>query len=386
MKIGLNDYAGHPFQAQLARALAERGHEVTFLYCSTNITPHGDLEATRPGLEVVGVSTGETFEKYVLRKRVMQEIRYGFSSAREQRARGCEVVLTSNVPVIALLVMRLLAPRTRHVLWLQDIQAGLASLALTGSKKFLATFFGKLEALTIKLADAIVVIAPSMADYLADEGFDTSSAVVIENWAPIEEMPERPQDNAWARRHGLSDKFVFLYSGTMGLKHKPELLVELCNEFADDDDVVVVAVCQGTGADWLAEEKAAKGLPNLMLLPYQPFEDLPDVLGSSDVLIAVLEPEAGSFSIPSKVLSYLCSARAVLAHLPAENSSFDLIANRANSGLASSCGDDFVAHARELRDCHRQREAFGRNGRQYAEKTFDIDAISQQFESILRDD
>ena len=44
------------------------------------------------------------------------------------------------------------------------------------------------------------------------------------------------------------------------------------------------------------------------LLPFQPYDSLPDMLGAADVAIALLEPEAGIFSVPSKVLSYFSDA------------------------------------------------------------------------------
>ena len=45
-------------------------------------------------------------------------------------------------------------------------------------------------------------------------------------------------------------------------------------------------------------------MKSLRFMGFQPFEALPDVLGSADVLVAILEADAGVFSVPSKVLSY----------------------------------------------------------------------------------
>ncbi|RMF52223.1 MAG: glycosyltransferase WbuB, partial [Bacteroidetes bacterium] len=42
MRILVHDYAGHPFQVQLSRALARRGHDVLHAYCgSLPNTAHG---------------------------------------------------------------------------------------------------------------------------------------------------------------------------------------------------------------------------------------------------------------------------------------------------------------------------------------------------------
>lgn len=384
LKIVVNDYAGHPFQIQLARKLADEGHEVEFLYCGTNVTPHGDLSSVTHRLSVTAVSTGSTFEKYAIGKRAWQELRYGFTSARLQHKAAVDVILTSNVPVLALLVMRLLNRSTRQVLWLQDIQAGLAGLTLTGPKRILAQLFSKLEQLAITTADAVVAIAPSLAAEVVKLGVDDANIEVIENWAPLDEIPQCDRNNAWAKEHDLVDQTVFLYSGSLGIKHRPELLVALSQEFAEDRSVRIVVVSEGVGAEWLAEQASIDRLENLILLRYQPFEVLPEVLASADVLIALLEQEVGSFSIPSKILSYLCAGRPVLASLPPTNSSAELITDRAKAGRVSSSAEEFVAHARELVEDADTRQALGANGRLHAEMAFDIDLICKRFLTVLR--
>ena len=72
------------------------------------------------------------------------------------------------------------------------------------------------------------------------------------------------------------------------------------------------------------------------MLPYQPFDRLPEVLASADVLVVILEPEAGRFSVPSKTLSYLCAGRAVLGSMPATNPAARLLTERASPGSSPS--------------------------------------------------
>ena len=66
----------------------------------------------------------------------------------------------------------------------------------------------------------------------------------------------------------------------------------------------------------MPNKRPAKACGSLRCLGFQPFEVLPDVLGSADVLVAILEPDAGVFSVPSKVLSYFCAGRPVLLAVP----------------------------------------------------------------------
>ena len=111
----------------------------------------------------------------------------------------------------------------------------------------------------------------------------------------------------------------FSYSGTLGLKHNPELLVKLAERFRLQDDVVVVVVSQGLGRAYLEKRKSELGLTNLRLFDFQPFDVLPDVVATGDVLLGIIEKEAGLYSVPSKVLTYLCAGRPLLLAVPSTN-------------------------------------------------------------------
>ena len=66
MRIVVNDYSGHPFQIELSRELARRGHSVLHLYSADFQTPKGDL-LRKPedpdGFAIKGVTLGEPFQK-----------------------------------------------------------------------------------------------------------------------------------------------------------------------------------------------------------------------------------------------------------------------------------------------------------------------------------
>jgi len=200
----------------------------------------------------------------------------------------------------------------------------------------------------------------------------------------IEELPALPKNNPWSCRHGLHDKFVFLYSGTIGMKHNPALLLELAKRFKDQPDVVVAVISEGIGSEWLRRESAAAGLTNLLLLPYQPFAELPALLASGDVLVGILEEDAGGFSVPSKTLSYLCAARALLLAVPAENLAARITRDHgAGITVAPRDLDGFLAAAKFLHDSPEERAEFGANARSYAEATFPIEKTASTFERIL---
>jgi len=108
------------------------------------------------------------------------------------------------------------------------------------------------------------------------------------------------------------------------------------------------------------------------------------VTATGDVLVALLEADAGAFSVPSKILTYLCAGRPILAAVPRENLATRVLA-RAEAGVAVPPEDapGFFAAAAALADSAERRARLGNNALDYAAKTFDIRAIGERFEAIL---
>jgi colanic acid biosynthesis glycosyl transferase WcaI len=244
--------------------------------------------------------------------------------------------------------------------------------------------YRRLEAGLLRRSDQVVAITDDFRPLLKSWRIDDARVSTIENWAPLEELPPRARDNDFAREHGLNGKLVFMYSGTLGLKHNPGLLLGIAERYRDDPHVRVVVISEGLGASWLAERKLADRLDNLLLLPFQPFSRMPDMLASADVLMAILEPEAGVYSVPSKVLTYLCAGRPLLAAMPLENLAARTIAAQ-DAGLLVAPDDSqgFADAASRLQGDPGIRATLGCNARRYAETTFDIHSIADRFEVIL---
>jgi glycosyltransferase involved in cell wall biosynthesis len=197
-------------------------------------------------------------------------------------------------------------------------------------------------------------------------------------------MPSRGKDNPWSRKHGLASTVNIIYSGTLGLKHNPQHLVTLAQRLAPRGDARVVVISEGLGADFVKEQKKLLKLANLELMPYQPFSDLPNVFGTADVLLVLLEPEAGMFAVPGKVLSHLCAGRPQVGLIPRENRATRVM-NESRGGIAIDARrpDDFVDAVVRLVESPGERALMGRNARAYAEREFDIARIGEVFERMI---
>ena len=231
---------------------------------------------------------------------------------------------------------------------------------------------------------AVVTISDDFAPILRSWGVAPERVHVIENWAPLDEIPQRPRDNEFAREHGLEDAFVVMYAGTLGLKHDPSSLLALAEHFADRPDVKVVVVSERIGAVWLAERGSQ--LPGLVQLPYQPYDKLADMLASADVLCVDLEPDGRR--VLRAVQGALVPLRAA-AHCSRRFrwTTWPRIISREESGICVEPGavDDLIAAAARFDEYPELRTTMGANARAYAERTFDIDRIGRAFLEIIHD-
>lgn len=393
LRVVVHDYSGHPFQVQLSRALAGRGHSVLHLHCPSYNSGKGSLQRCPDdpdGFSVDAVDLGTAFEKYAPARRLAQELTYGRLLVQRIRAFRPHVVLSSNTPLFAQQVLLRACRRagTTFVFWQQDIYSfGMKSAvaSIPGAGRALGELFVALERRMLARSDAVVTISEDFLLTLRKWGVDPERVHVIENWAPLEELRPCPRRNEWARDHGLLDKLVFLYSGTLGRKHNPDLILQLAHRFRDREDVAIVVVSEGVGVDRLRGPVALHALDNVKLLPFQPYDRLPEVLATGDVLIVLLEREAGAFAVPSKVLTYQCAGRPLLASVPTENLAARRIAD-SGSGIVVQSGDDeaFLAAAEQLSGDQSLRERLGRNSLAHATTAFDIGTIASAFEDLLR--
>jgi glycosyltransferase involved in cell wall biosynthesis len=396
MRVTVHDYSGHPFQVQLSRELAGRGHSVLHEFSTQYVTGHGKLTVSDRDpetLRIEGVQARQPIRKYDPLARMRFELSYARAWRDRLERDPADVVVACNVPLFALAAMRRYFATTGRpwVFWHQDIYSlGVAAEIDRKLPEALAAplrhWVDGLERTQVRSADRVVAIGDAFVRQYRTWGLPVDNVDVIPNWAPVDELVPGPRENAWTREQGLASEPVrLLYAGTLGRKHNPLLLLELLDSArARDLDATLVVCSEGVGADELAA--AAGNRPDVRVLGYQPADRFAEVLAGADVMVALLEPDAAAFSVPSKVLSYLSAGRPTIALVPAGNpaardvrTAGGFVASPTGAGAHAAAhwlaatvasGPDALAH-------------LGRRARQLAERRFDISAITDRFEDIL---
>ena len=397
MKILVHDYAGHPFQVQLSRELARRGHTIRHSYAGGLQTPRGELQKREDDPDnfdsfEVPMSPDYTKFKYSFTKRRAMEIEYGKSAAGMIKDWKPDLVISANTPTESQTGVLAGSQEigAKFIYWCQDFYS-IAVDKLVRKKipifgALVGNYYKGLDRKHLQASDHVVAITEDFKPIMVNEfGVSSDKVTTIPNWAPLESLPVEPKDNQWAREQGIGGKFVVLYTGTLGMKHNPNLLLGVAERFKDRDDVRVVVISEGMGSDWLKEQKERKGLSNLILLDYQPFDKLPQVLASGDILTGVLEEDAGVFSVPSKVLTYLCAQKPILLAVPEVNLAARIIREE-EAGLTVGPADEegFWAAAETLYNDSERAKSMATKARAYAEKTFDVKLIGNRFESLIQ--
>jgi colanic acid biosynthesis glycosyl transferase WcaI len=386
--ILIHDFAGHPFQVQLSRALAAKGHRITHVYPEGLPGPKGRLLMSvedPPLFQTHAIPLSSTFRKYSAWRRLTSQRKYARDLNVYIGEEKPDVVLSGNTPIDiqAELLWNCHRRGIGFVHWIQDVYYKALQFVFRrklGALASLLSFpFELLEKQVARRSDANIAIAPAFRDLLAEWGVTPSQITVLENWAPLDEVERLSRDNEWSRSHGLNGKVVFLYSGTLGLRHRADLLYSLA-ECLDDNSRVVV-VTEGVGRDYL--EKLPKR-SNLLLLDFQPYKTLPQVLASADVLLATLESDAGLISVPSKVLTYLCAGRPILLAAPEVNLASSLV-KKSRAGFVANPErlESWTQAATLLASDSELRSELGINAREYADHVFDINVIAASFERVL---
>lgn len=395
-RILIHDYAGHAFPISLSRSLAERGYTVCHAFASSQQTPRGALKRRDDDPEnltfhAIGMNPDYVKDKYSFPKRRKHECNYGKTAAEFIKSWNPDVVLSGNTPTETqgYILKAANIASAPFVYWVQDFY----SIAVTQllRKKLpiigepIGWYYRKLDKSHLIGSAAVICITEDFKPYLQKWSVQKERSHVIPNWAELNAFPLKSKYNPWARKHSLEDKFVFLYSGTLGMKHNPELLSSLAEHFLNDSSVQIVVNSEGIGAEFLKDAKIKRNLKNLTINSYQPFEEIADVLASADVLLTILEPEAGVFSVPSKTLSYLCAGRPILGAMPTENLAAKIVTEESAGRIVEPSDiDGFLQTAHGFYSDQSNLQDMGTNARAYAESTFSIHAITARFEEIFK--
>lgn len=209
---------------------------------------------------------------------------------------------------------------------LPDVHSGAINRVLDAVNRFL-----------IRRAAVNLTLGETMRQRLiAGKGAPPDRTEVIPDWVDTAAIVPGPRRNAFAEAHGLADAFVVMHAGNLGLAQNLDTLIDAAARLRDLPDLRVVLVGEGVRkAELLAR---ARGLGNVLFLPFEPRERMAESLAAADLFVVALNRGLAGAIVPSKVYTILAAGRPYVAAVDA-GSEAAAIAAAHQCGVPAEPGD-----------------------------------------------
>ncbi|MBD2103407.1 glycosyltransferase family 4 protein [Leptolyngbya sp. FACHB-261] len=403
MRILIYSYNYHPepigiapLMTELAEGLVKRGHEVRVITAMPNYPERRIYEDYRGKLfsttQQNGVKVQRCFVWVKPRPSLVDRLLLDGSfvvTSFIQALNGWrpDVILTTVPPLPVCVPATLLSwlYRAPVVLSLQDILPEAAVQVGLLTNKTMIRVFEALERFAYRSATAVSVISEGFVDNLIGKQVPEQKITLIPNWVDVNFIRPLPQEESRFRQtYNLENKFVVMYSGNIALTQGLKTVIRAAARLTHKPEIAFVIVGEGKALaelQRLCEEFKAE---NVLLLPFQPREQLPEMLAAADVGLIVQKRNVVSFNMPSKTQVLLASGRAIIASVPLMGEAARAV-RRSRGGIVIPPEDPAaLAEAVLLLQNNPMRLAeLAREGREFAVNTYSFEQALSRYEALL---
>jgi glycosyltransferase involved in cell wall biosynthesis len=342
----------------------------------------------RHGVQIVRAA-GSTLDPRRFAGRAANYLTY-FASAvlKGQGIRRPDVVVAlTDPPIIGLAALAAAARNQAPFVFLcEDIFPEVAVLLEDFQSGAVNNALARVNRLLVRKARRIIALGDTMKRRLIEgKRADPSKVTVIHNWTDCAAVVPGPRDNAFARQHGLVDRFVVMHAGNIGLSQNLEIVLHAAEQLRDREDIVFVLVGEGSKKADLQELAARRDLRNVRFLPFQPREAMDQSYATADVSLISLRRGLSGVIVPSKIYSVLASGRPCIAAVE-QDCEVAQIVQEAECGFVVGPGDASALRARvvDLASDPDQAREMGYRARDAA-RQFDRPQQVAAYDALLRE-
>lgn len=329
------------------------------------------------------------------RNPILRAVRYVLCNLAQYhkgcRVKDADLIYSGSTPPTQGLLCGLVKKKLKvpFVYNLQDIfPDSLVNAKMTKKGSLLWKIGRKMEDYTYRSADKIIVISEDFKSNIMEKGVPEEKIVVIPNWVDTRQVRTIPrEENILFDRYDLDrSKFYICYSGNVGHSQNLPLLLDAARILREElPEVRFVIIGEGAAKDTLTKAVEEENLTNMILLPFQPYEDIAHVFSLGDAGLIISKPGIGGSSVPSKTWSIMAAGRPVLSSFD-ETSALAKQISACGCGINAPAGDlqALLEAIRTLYDNRETAEAMGKTGRDYAVTHLDKTQCTQRYVETLR--
>ncbi len=247
----------------------------------------------------------------------------------------------------------------------------------------------KIEDFSYDKADKIIAISDDFKNNILKKGVPEEKIVVVPNWGDMQGVTVVDRkDNLLFKRYNLDENLFYIsYSGNIGYTQNTDMLLDCAKNLASElPDLRFLLIGDGAAKADVEKRIVSEGIKNVILIPYQPYEDIAHVFSVGDVGLIISKQGIGSNSVPSKTWGYMAAERPILASFDLDSDLCRLI-NKVGCGVTCEA-NDCDALADGIRTLYNNRKKYaevGIYGRKYLVEELDRDKCVGVYIKTLED-
>ncbi len=335
------------------------------------------------GVDVLRIRVPE-FRKSFALSRIHNIASYFMSAiAATFRVENQDYIFTISQPPVLGGMLGVIGKKIKHAKLVYNIQdfnpEQIRAVHYTKSKCLLNVLMA-LDKYACKKADKVIVVGRDMLETMKHRFSEKKKVsipptVYINNWIDEKEIVPLEKDNEkvqkFKKKLGIEDKFVFMYSGNIGLYYDLPNIMKVIAKFKDYSDVAFLFVGEGSVLEQLKAYKKKHNLKNVYFVPYQDKKELVYSLNAGDVHFVVNAKGIKGVSVPSKLYGVMAAGKPVFGILE-KGSEARLIMEESGCGTAV-CPGDYDKIECMIRELLAKRDTeeiaqMGMKGRRYLEQ------------------
>lgn len=304
------------------------------------------------GVKVIRVRAPE-FDKTKGGSRVKNILSYFFGAMRATFKVGkMDYVFSISQPPILGGLLGVWGKWVKHAKYIYNVQdfnpEQTMSVGYTKNKLVLGAMMW-FDKFSCKRSNLIITVGRDLGETIEKrfKGRKVPKYTIINNWINEKEIYPLESDNekvvAFRKKYELDDKFVFMYSGNIGLYYDLEGIIKVIEKYQgvktpDGREVVFAFVGAGSVLDKLVLYTRQHKMKNVVFIPYQDKAELNYSLNAGDVHFCVNAKGIKGVSCPSKFYGLAAAGKPVLGVLE-KGSEVRCLIEEIGCGLVVEPGD-----------------------------------------------
>lgn len=347
----------------LATGLASRGHDVTVLtgdrgYDNPNL--RFPSRERWKGIDIIRLRSVSLGKRSKWRRALNFGNFLAVSTFRLLFTRRFEVVVAlTSPPLISLLAALFVKLKGgRFYFWVMDLNPDEAIAAgWLRNDSLAARLLNRMLNYSLCQATQIIVLDRFMENRLKCRGVGRDRIAVVPPWSHDDAVAYSTEGRqAFRGQHGLSNKFVVMYSGNHSPCHPLDTLLQAAFELRKDIRLIFCFVGGGSEQEKVRRFAQQHGLTNIRCLPYQPLTELSASLSAADLHVVVMGNEFPGIVHPCKIYNILKIGTPTLYIGPDDSHIADIAAEDGRSIFLVRHGDVRAVKQTVLNAAERQTQ------------------------------